>query len=102
MPLIGDLSEFPLPEVLLLIGSRTGQLRLYDAAEIRPLQIDLSEGLAHGLYIEGDCVTDRAQIVAELSFIVASGEGMFEFLAEPILPRSFNRWLSGVIVSRGT
>ncbi len=85
MPLIGNLSEFPLPEVMLLIGSRTGQLRLYDAAEFHPMQIDVSQGQAHGLHIEGNFLTDRAEIIAQLSFMVESGEGMFEFSAQPII-----------------
>jgi hypothetical protein len=85
MPLVGSLSEFPLPEVLLLIGSRTGRLRLYDAPEIIPIEMDLSEGHAHGLHIGDSFLTERAQIVAELSFMVETGEGMFEFSAQPVM-----------------
>ena len=33
MPIVGNLSEFPLPEVLILIGLRTGRLRLLDVPE---------------------------------------------------------------------
>jgi hypothetical protein len=86
MPLIGNLSEFPLPEVMLLIGSRTGQLRLYDAAAFHPMQLDVSEGQAHGLHLQGNFLTDRAEIIAQLSFMVESGEGMFEFSAQSIIP----------------
>jgi hypothetical protein len=85
MPLVGSLSEFPLPEVLLLIGSRTGRLRLYDAPEIIPIEMDLSEGHAHGLHVGDSFLTERAQIVAELSFMVETGEGMFEFSAQPVI-----------------
>ena len=85
MPLVGNLSEFPLPEVLLLIGSRTGRLRLYDAPEIVPIEMDLSEGEAHGLHIGDSFVTESSQIVAELSFMVETGEGMFEFSAQPVV-----------------
>jgi hypothetical protein len=85
MPLVGNLTEFPLPEVLLLIGSRTGRLRLYDAPEIVPIEMDLSEGQAHGLHIGPSFVTEQSQIVAELSFMVETGEGMFEFSAQPIV-----------------
>jgi hypothetical protein len=86
MPLIGNLSEFPLPEVMLLIGSRTGQLRLYDAAAFHPMQLDVSEGQAHGLHLQGNFLIDRAEIIAQLSFMVESGEGMFEFSAQSIIP----------------
>jgi hypothetical protein len=85
MPLVGSLSEFPLPEVLLLIGSRTGRLRLYDAAEFVPMEIDLSEGHAHGLHIGESLLTETRQIVAELSFTVETGDGMFEFSPQPVV-----------------
>jgi hypothetical protein len=85
MSLVGNLFEFPLPEVLLLIGSRTGRLRLYDAPEIVPIEMDLCEGNAHGLHIDKNFITETRQIVAELSFLVETGEGMFEFASQPIV-----------------
>jgi hypothetical protein len=85
MPLVGNLSEFPLPEVLLLIGCRTGRLRLYDAPDFVTLEVDLSEGQAHGLHIGESLVTSTPQIIAELSLLVETGDGMFEFSAQPIV-----------------
>jgi len=85
MPLSGDLVDFPLPEVLLLIGGRTGRLRLSEANEFVPIEIDLSEGHAHGLHIEGKLVTEPPQIVAELSYAIETGNGRFEFTLQPIV-----------------
>jgi len=85
MPIVGNLSEFPLPEVLLLIGTRTGCLRLYNGGEFTDVEVDLSKGQAHNLRIEGNLVTDAAQIVAELSFVIEAGDGMFEFTVKPIV-----------------
>jgi hypothetical protein len=85
MPLVGNLSEFPLPEVLLLIGCRTGRLRLYDSPDFVPMEIDLSEGKAHGLHIDAHFVTQKSQMVAELSSLVETGEGMFEFAYQPVV-----------------
>ncbi len=85
MPLLGDLSEFPLPEVLLLIGSRTGRLRIHSIPDLHDVEIDLSQGLAHGLHIGDHFLTEPSQIVAELSFMVETGEGLFEFSALPIV-----------------
>jgi len=84
MPLVGNLSEFPLPEVLLLIGTRTGRLRIYDLPEFAPVEMDLSEGEAHGLHIGDYFLTEPSEIVAELSFMVEAGDGMFEFSAQPV------------------
>lgn len=85
MPLSGDLAEFPLPEVLLLIGSRTGRLRLSDAPEFVPIEIDLSEGYAHGLHIGSTMLFEPEQIVAELSYAIETGSGRFEFTMQPIV-----------------
>ena len=93
MSLTGDLSEFPLPEVLLLIGNRTGRLRLYDVPTLVPITMDLSEGHAHGLHIVDNFLTESSQIVAELSFLIETGEGMFEFLAQPIVSVRHDRSL---------
>jgi hypothetical protein len=84
MPIVGNLSEFPLPEVLLLIGGRTGCLLIYDIADLANMEMDLSEGHAHALRINEHFLTHPAQIVAELSLVVESGEGMFRFVARPI------------------
>jgi hypothetical protein len=85
MSLVGGLAEFPLPEVLLLIGARTGRLRLFDGREFVPMALDLSECHAHGLRIGETLLTAPAQIIAELSFVVETGDGMFEFAAQPII-----------------
>jgi len=85
MPLVGHLTEFPLPEVLLLIGSRTGRLRLFDALEYHPMELDLSDTRAHGLHIGDNYLTSPAQVVAELGFVVETGAGSFEFAPQPIV-----------------
>jgi hypothetical protein len=85
MPLTGNLTEFPLPEVLLLIGSRTGRLRLFEAEEFVPMEVDLSEGQTHGLHLNENLLTEPEQIVAELSYAVETGNGMFEFKSQPIV-----------------
>jgi hypothetical protein len=85
MPIVGNLSEFPLPEVLLLIGCRTGRLRIYDLPEFALVEMDVSEGHAHGLHIGDTFLTEPTQLVAELSVIVEAGDGMFEFFAQPVV-----------------
>ncbi len=86
MPLVGNLSEFPLPEVLLLIGPRTGRLRIYDLPDYFPVELDLSDGEARGLRIGDYFLTEPSEIVSELSFMVEAGDGMFEFSVQPVGP----------------
>jgi len=86
MPIDGNLKEFPLPEVLLFIGGRTGRLRLYDVPNFAVMEIDLADGQAHALHLGGILLTETSEIVAELSVIIETGEGMFEFTAQPVEP----------------
>jgi hypothetical protein len=82
MAIAGKLTDFPLPEVLLLIGSRTGRLRLFEVPEIDDLELELSEGYAHALNLSGSCLDEDREIITQLSLVVAQGEGQFEFTPE--------------------
>ena len=84
MLLDGNLKQFPLPEVLLFLGPRTGRLRLYDVPKYAMMDLDLSQGQAHSLHLGGIQLTEMNEIVAELSVIVETGDGRFEFLDEQV------------------
>jgi hypothetical protein len=84
MPIIGNLSEFPLPEVLILIGSRTGTLRLYDVPEFGIMDIDFSNGEVQAMTLGNQTLTALMDIIAKLSAVVQTGMGMFEFRIHPV------------------
>ena len=86
MPILGNLSEFPLPEVLLLIGSRTGRLRLLDVPEFGMIEIDFFNGEVHSLYIGNKTLTEIADLVEKLSAVVQVNDGMFEFKMHSVIP----------------
>jgi hypothetical protein len=84
MPIVGNLSEFPLPEVLLLIGQRTGRLRLLDIPEFGILDVEVSNGAVQIMRI-GSCVlTDTPEMLDKLGIIVQARCGMFEFQMTPV------------------
>jgi len=84
MPIVGNLSEFPLPEVLLLIGQRTGRLRLLDIPEFGILDVDISNGSVQTMKM-GSCVlTETREMVDKLGVIVQARSGMFEFQMGPV------------------
>jgi len=86
MPILGNLSEFPLPEVLLLIGARTGRLRLLDVPEFGVLEIDFFNGEVHTLYLGKRSLTDVEEVVEKLSAVVQAQGGMFEFKMHAVVP----------------
>ena len=84
MPILGNLSEFPLPEVLLLIGTRTGRLRLLDVPEFGIMDVDFSNGEVQAMRLGGQTLTAAEDMVAKLSAVVQSQAGMFEFSLHPV------------------
>lgn len=86
MPILGNLSEFPLPEVLLLIGPRTGRLRLLDVPEFGILEVDFFNGEVHALYIGNRMLTEIGDLIEKLSTVVQMNGGMFEFKMHSIVP----------------
>jgi hypothetical protein len=84
MPILGNLSEFPLPEVLLLIGSRTGRLRLLDVPEFGIMDIDFSSGEVQALHLGNKVLTESGDLLAKLSAVVQAQGGMFEFQLHPV------------------
>jgi len=84
MPIVGNLSEFPLPEVLLLIGNRTGRLRLLDVPEFGVLDIDISAGEVQNMHVGANSFNDTVKMLDKLSAIVQAQTGMFEFRLAPV------------------
>ena len=84
MPIVGNLSEFPLPEVLLLIGQRTGRLRLLDVPEFGVLDLDISNGAVQAMRVGADTITETRKMLDKLGAIVQSQCGMFEFRLVPV------------------
>jgi len=84
MPILGNLSEFPLPEVLLLIGVRTGRLRLLDVPEFGIMDVDLSNGEVQAMHLGHDTYTESEDMIQKLSAVVQAQGGMFEFRLRPV------------------
>ncbi len=84
MPILGNLSEFPLPEVLLLIGVRTGRLRLLDVPEFGIMDVDFSNGEAQAMHMGNKRFTEPEDMIEKLSAVVQAQGGMFEFRLHPV------------------
>lgn len=84
MPIVGNLSEFPLPEVLLLIGQRTGRLRLLDIPEFGILEVDISNGAVQTMRIGRNAVTEISRMIDKLAAVLRTSSGMFDFQLMPV------------------
>jgi hypothetical protein len=72
MPIIGNLSEFPLPEVL------------YDVPEFGIMDVDFSNGEVQAMQLGKQQLTDAEEMIAKLSAVVQTQAGMFEFRIHPV------------------
>ncbi len=79
MPVIGTLSEFPLPEVIHLIGQRKGNLRLVDIPGLEPIELELFRGNLCFLQVGSRLLSDSQEIAKQLSAVIQATNGIFEF-----------------------
>jgi len=79
MPVLGNLAEFPLPEVLHFIGSRTGRMKLLDIPGADLLELDTHAGYLYALCSGGQELENMDAVIEKLSIVLQAGRGMFEF-----------------------
>lgn len=79
MPVLGNLAEFPLPEVLHFIGSRTGRMKLLDIPGADLLELDMHAGYLYALSSGGQELETMEAVIEKLSVVLQAGRGMFEF-----------------------
>jgi hypothetical protein len=84
MYLSGDLKGFPVPEVLSILGTRTGRVRFKNGGVQLPNYFDLylGDGQLFWIYYRGQTISDFEKILSILVEIACWDEqGEFEFLS---------------------
>jgi hypothetical protein len=84
MPLVGDLCDFPLPEVLMLIGMRSGRLLIWHVPLFGNLEVDFHEGEVQAMYAGREVIIDVDHMVANLSAVVQMPTCQFEFTTQTV------------------
>lgn len=79
MPILGNLAEFPLPEVLHFIGGRTGRMKLLDVPGADHMELDTHAGLLYALQSGHEALEDVDAVIQKLSIVLQAERGMFEF-----------------------
>jgi len=86
MPLIGDFYDFPLPEVLMFIGPRSGRLKISGVPFFGRVEMDFDHGEVLAMHAGGETLVEVEQILANLSVVVRMGKCQFEFVFQPVQP----------------
>jgi len=84
MPLTGDLADFHLPEVLILIGQRSGRLQLAEVPYFGRLELDLDQGHVQAMYVERETLVEVEHMVANLSAVVQMKKCLFQFTPQSV------------------
>lgn len=80
MPILGNLAEFPLPEVLHFIGGRTGRMKLLDIPGADIMELDTHAGYLYALQSGGTLCDDVELVIQKLSAVLQGQRGMFEYV----------------------
>ena len=90
MPIFGDLEDFGLPDVLMLIGKRSGTLELECVPEFRkPIRILVNHGAILWI-VHGSDVLDPLQARSFINALLRAPRGQFRFVPQLLLPEGNN------------
>lgn len=79
MAIIGDLSEFTLPEVFNMVGHFSGKMRFLGTPTGELLELHLMRGSLTALQVNQEPLQDILQVQDQLAALVNSNSGIFEF-----------------------
>jgi len=101
MPVIGDTSELPLPDLLGMLRFRTGIVLFNRVKRIPEIEMHVVPGYVRGMFCGGKSVTDEAAMLDKVVAVAASSTGQFAF--HPRRPdqvqNSVKMSMDGVILS---
>ncbi len=92
MAIVGDLMDLPIPEVLNMLGRRTGKLELRDIPNLELLTLYLDEGFLRGFFAGEQEVQDGLAVRDRLLTVMESPLGTFAF--RPTLPHQLHGGLN--------
>lgn len=90
MAIFGALAELPLPEVLTMLGRRTGKLKMWGLAKGR-LEMHLSEAHLKAMVLNGQPLVEIFDVRETITELMNNEEGEFEF--ERLAPEQLMRLL---------
>lgn len=83
MAIFGDLADMPIPEVLRMLGPRTGKLYLRPTP-VKQYELHLHEGAIFCFKVAGFSVRDAAQLRRDVADLFRLRRGEFEFKPVPL------------------
>ena len=79
MPVTGDISELPLPELLNMMRHRSGKLSLLQTQQVSEMQLHFTPGYLCGFMVDKHIIKTESQVVDKLVSVTANPIGRFVF-----------------------
>lgn len=83
MAIFGDLLELQLPELLNLVGRRTGKLELLEVGKFKRVELHISTQCLKGIVIGDELLDDALLVRDKLASVMNETSGTFEFHKVP-------------------
>jgi hypothetical protein len=79
MPVTGEISELPLPELLNMMRHRSGKLSLFQTQQVTEMQLHFTPGYLCGFMVDKYVIKSESQVVDKLVSVTAAPIGHFCF-----------------------
>ena len=83
MAIFGALNELPIPEILTMLGRRSGKLKLWNLESKHRYELHMHEAKLKALYIDQQAVNDIMFVRESMIELIDAEQGSFEFERHP-------------------
>ncbi len=83
MAIFGALNELPLPEILTMLGRRSGKLKLWNLESGHRYELHMHEAKLKALFVDQQSIDDIMFVRESMIELIDAEQGSFEFEREP-------------------
>jgi hypothetical protein len=104
MAIFGSLDELPIPEILSMLGQRSGHLKVWDLPDDKRCDLYIDKGKLKALRINGRKVQEVFEVREEMVSLLSTTRGSFEFdrCAPKALQQGLNVSIQQLLLSAAT
>lgn len=104
MAIFGSLEELPIPEVLSMLGHRSGHLKVWDLPDDKRCDFYIDKGKLKALRINGRRIEEVFEVREEMVALLSTKNGSFEFdrCAPEALQQGLNASIQQLLLSAAT
>ena len=104
MAIFGSLEELPIPEILSMLGHRSGHLKVWDLPDDKRCDLYIDKGKLKAVRINGRRIQEVFEVREEMVSLLSTKNGSFEFdrCAPEALQQGLNASIQQLLLSAAT